>query len=158
MKSLYRVLSVGFCWAGLEALVLLFSVILLGSSETYARAANNIAGPNSLAVTPVVSGIVPSFPIGLLILPMSFGFGFALADISETIRATALATFTAFMSALLIVAFFAIPFPGAVSQGDAQATFFGFLSLVFFLLGMVGGSLGSITGSWARSIFLHRPM
>jgi hypothetical protein len=116
-----------------------------------------LVAPSTLLFTPYSFGPVPDFPIGWLIFLIAFGSGFVLADAEATVKATALATFVGIISGLLIVYFFEIPFPGVVTQGYAQAAFFGFLGLPLFLLGIVGGLLGCIIGGWVVPTLQGRP-
>src|SRR5207249_12231955 len=88
---------------------------------------------------------------------IAFGAGFVLADVAETVKATALATYTSILAGLLFVAFFRIPFPGAVAQGDAQAAFFGILALPLFLVGVIGSILGCAIGGWIVPTLKGRP-
>jgi hypothetical protein len=157
VRSILRVLAVGLTWAGLESSVLVLSILLLGTAQTSTKLSNSVAAPSTILFTPYSFGPLPNFPIGWLIFLIALGSGSVLADAQETVKATALATFTGSISALLIVYFFEIPFPGVASQGDAQAAFFGFLALPLFLLGLVGGLLGCIVGGWVLPTLQRKP-
>ena len=89
--------------------------------------------------------------------PIGFGAGFALGDVGETVKATAFSTFASILAALVFVAFLRIPFPGAVSQGDAQAAYFGILGLPLFFVGMLGGIMGCFIRGWLVPALLGRP-
>jgi hypothetical protein len=157
VRSILRILIVGLVWAGLEASVLVLSVLLLGTVQGSTKASTSLVGPSTLLFIPYSFGPLPKFPIGWLIFPTAFGSGLALADFQETVKATALATFTGTISGLLIVYFFQIPFPGVVSQGDAQAAFFGFMAIPLFLLGVFGGLLGCIVRGWIVPALQGKP-
>jgi hypothetical protein len=157
VKSILRILIVGLIWASLEASVLVLSVLLLGTRQTTSRVSNSLVGPSTILFTPYNFGPLPSIPIGWLIFIIAFGSGFVLADAGETVKATALATFTGILSALLFVSFLGIPFPGVVSQAYAQAAYFGILAIPLFLMGMVGGILGSAIGGWLVPTLRGRP-
>ena len=157
MRSIVRILTVGLIWAGLDTSVLVFSVLLLGTVQTSTHPSTSLVGPSTILFTAYSFGPLPNFPIGWFLLIIAFGAGFVLADAAETVKATALATFTGILAGLLFVAFFRIPFPGAISQGDAQAAFFGILALPLFLVGMVGGILGCALGGWIIPTLRRRP-
>jgi len=157
VRSVFRILAVGLIWAGLDACVLVFSVLLLGTVQTSTHPSTSLVGPSTILFTAYSFGPLPNFPIGWFLLLIAFGAGFVLTDVAETVKATALATFTGILAGLLFVAFFRIPFPGAVSQGDAQAAFFGILALPLFLVGMVGGILGCAIGGWIIPALRGRP-
>ena len=89
--------------------------------------------------------------------PIGFAAGFVLGDAGETVKATGLSTFAGILAALLMVAFLGIPFPGAVSQGDAQAAYFGILGLPLFFVGMLGGFMGCFIRGWLVPALLGRP-
>ena len=89
--------------------------------------------------------------------PIGFGAGFLLDDVGEMVKATGLSTFAGILAALLFVSFLGIPFPGAVSQGDAQAAYFGILGLPLFFVGLLGGMIGSFIRSWIVPALLGRP-
>ena len=157
MRSIVRILSVGLIWAGLDASILVLSVLLLGTGETSSKLSNSLVGPSTILFAPYSFGPLPDIPIGWFIFVVAFGSGFALADVEETVKATAFATFTGILAALLFVSFLGIPFPGAVSQADAQAAFFGILALPLFLVGMVGSILGCAIAGWIVPTLKGRP-
>ena len=157
MRSILRILIVGLTWAGLEASILVLSVLLFGTGETSTHLSNSLVGPSTILFAPYSFGPLPDIPIGWFIFIIAFGAGFVLRDAGETVKATALATFTGILSGLLLVSFLGIPFPGVVSQAYAQAAFFGILALPLFLMGMVGGILGSAIGGWLVPTLRGRP-
>ena len=157
MRSVLRILTVGLIWAGLDASILVVAVLQLRTVLTSTHSSTSLVGPSTILFTAYSFGPLPNFPIGWFILLIALGAGFVLRDVAETVKATALATFAGIITALLFVAFFRIPFPGAVSQGDAQAAFFGFLGLPFFLVGMIGGILGCALGGWIVPTLRGRP-
>ena len=148
---------VGLIWAGLEASVLVLSVLLLGTVQVSTKPSTSLVAPSTLLFTPYSFGPLPNFPIGWLIFLIAFASGLVLADAQQTVKATALATFAGTISGLLIVYFFEIPFPGAVSQGDAQAAFFGFMAVPLFLLGIFGGLIGWIIRGWMVPALQGKP-
>jgi hypothetical protein len=144
VRSNSRILVVGFIWSGLEASVLVLSVLLLGPSTSF--------------LTSLQLRASSDFPLGwLLIFLIAFGSGVILSDPGETVKATALATFIGVILALLLVYFLKIPFPGSVSQGDAQAAFFGSLALPLLFLGVLGGLLGRIARGWIIPTLRGKP-
>jgi len=159
VRSIRRILIVGSIWAGLEAIILVLSVLHLGTVQglTTTKPSDSLLGPSTLLFSPYSFGPVPNFPIAWLILLIALISGTVLADPGETVKATGLATFTGILAALLFVSLLGIPFPGAVSQADAQAAFFGFLASPLFLMGMVGGILGSAIGGWIVPSLRGRP-
>jgi len=157
MRSIHRILIVGFIWAGLEAVFLVFSVLLLGTLETSIKPSNSLVGSSAFLFTSYDIGPLPNFPIGWFIFIIACGSGTVLADVGETVKATALATFTGTIAALLCVALLGIPFPGASSQGDAEAAYFGILGLPLFFLGMLGGVLGCVIGGWIVPALRGKP-
>jgi hypothetical protein len=157
VDSLARILLVGFVWAAVQALVLVLSIVIMGTSEVSTKASSSLVGPSTLLFTPYGFRPLPNFSIGWFAILIAFGSGFVLADIEQTIKALPLATFVSFISGLLFVALFGIQFPGVASQGYAEAAFFGFLAIPFFLLGLVGGILGCMIGAWAQAYVRGRP-
>jgi hypothetical protein len=157
VRSIFRILIVGSTWAGLEAMVLVWSVLILGTLVTSTNGSDSLVGPSDLLFTPHTFGPLPNLPIGWFMFPIAFGAGFVIRDVAETVKATALSTFVGILAALLFVSFLRIPFPGAVSQGDAQAAYFGILGLPLFLIGMVGGFLGCALGGWIVAALRGRP-
>jgi len=157
MRSILRILIVGLIWAGLEATVLVISVLLLRTGTAKTNPSNSLVGPSTLLFTAYSFGPLPNLPIGWFMFPIALGAGIALGDAGETVKSTALSTFTGIMAALLLVAFLGIPFPGAVSQGDAQAAYFGILGLPLFLVGLFGSLLGCFIRGWIVPALLGRP-
>jgi hypothetical protein len=156
MRSNLKILTVGLTWAGLEAVVLVWSVLILGTLVTSTNGSNSLVAPD-LLFAPHTFGPLPNVPIGWFIFPIAFGAGFVLDDLGETVKATALSTFAGIMAALLIVSLLRIPFPGAISQGDAQAAYFGFLGLPLFLVAVLGAIMGCIIRGWVVPVLLGKP-
>lgn len=157
VRSVIRILTVGLIWAGLDACILVFSVLLIGTAQTSTHPSTSLVGPSTILFPSYSFGPLPSFPIAWVMIPIGFGAGFFLGDVGEMVKATGLSTFAGILAALLFVSFLGIPFQGAVSQGDAQAAYFGILGLPLFFVGLLGGMMGSFIRSWIVPALLGRP-
>ena len=86
MRSVFKILAVGLIWAGLDACVLVFSVLLLGTVQTSTHPSTSLVGPSTILFTAYSFGPLPNFPIGWFLLLIAFGAGFVLADVAERHR------------------------------------------------------------------------